>query len=104
MLEASKSELTKELENFKKINDFVFDQTTGYLACELLDGQVRASSSQTLIISYEYEGMIDKIIDHFDELINFYNNKFDTSKNIAIITNQKWNDLKNEYIEIKKEW
>ncbi len=102
MLEASKSELTKELENFKKINDFVFDQTTGYLACELLDGQVRASSSQTLIISYEYEGMIDKIIDHFDELINFYNNKFDTSKNIAIITNQKWNDLKNEYIKLKK--
>ena len=37
MAEASKSELNKELNIWKKLNDYTFDVNDGYIACELLD-------------------------------------------------------------------
>lgn len=103
MIEAVKDELNKETVNLKKISDYTFDPNNGYLACELLDGKIRASSSKNIVISYDYEGMVDKLSNHFDKLNDFYNEKTGSSKKIAFITTMKWNELKSEYINLHKQ-
>ena len=103
MTKALKEELVKESNNFLKLDDYTFDQQFGYLACELLDGCIRASSLESLIISYDYDGMIEKLSSHFSELNDFYNKITNSTKKIAFITTSKWSDLKKEYIELKKQ-
>ena len=103
MIEAVKDELNKETANLEKLNDYTFDPNNGYLACELLDGKIRASSPKNIVISYDYEGMVDKLSNHFDKLNDFYNEKTGSSKIIAFITTAKWNELKLEYINLHKQ-
>ncbi len=103
MIEAVKDELNKEIVNLEKLNDYTFDSNSGYLACELLDGKIRASSFNHIIISYDYEGMVDKLSNHFEKLNAFYNEKTESSKTIAFITTSKWNELKSEYINLHKQ-
>ena len=103
MIEAVKDELNKETNNLDKLNDYTFDSNNGYLACELLDGKVRASSLKNIIISYDYEGMVDKLSNHFNKLNDFYNEKTGSLKKIAFITTTKWNELKQEYINLHKQ-
>ena len=103
MIEAVKDELNKETVNLDKLNDYTFDPNNGYLACELLDGKVRASSLKNIIISYDYEGMVDKLSNHFNKLNDFYNEKTGSLKKIAFITTTKWNELKQEYINLHKQ-
>ena len=103
MIEALKTELTKEQNNLNAFNDYTFDQNNGYLACELLDGTVRAASNSSIILSYDYESMIEKMYNHIDKLIEFYNKISNNNKTIALITNEEWNNLKNEYMVLRKE-
>lgn len=103
MIEAVKDELNKEIANLEKLNDYTFDPNNGYLACELLDGKVRASSSKNIIISYDYDGLVDKLSNHFNKLNDFYNEKTGSSKKIAFITTTKWNELRNEYVNLHKQ-
>ncbi len=103
MIKAAKEELVKEINNYKLLDDYTFDQENGYLACELLDAKVRASSTDNLVISYDYEGMIEKLKDHLDKLEDFYNKITNANKHIAVITNEKWEQLKKEYIKLLNE-
>lgn len=103
MIEAVKDELNKEIANLEKLNDYTFDPNNGYLACELLDGKVRASSPKNIIISYDYDGLVDKLSNHFNKLNDFYNEKTGSSKKIAFITTTKWNELRNEYVNLHKQ-
>lgn len=102
MIEALKTELTKEQNNLSVFNDYTFDQENGYLACELLDGTVRASSINSVILSYDYESMVEKMANHLNNLINFYNKISNNNKTISLITNEEWNNLKNEYMSLRK--
>ena len=102
MIEALKTELTKEQNNLSIFNDYTFDQENGYLACELLDGTVRASSINSVILSYDYESMVEKMANHLNNLINFYNKISNNNKTISLITNEEWNNLKNEYMNLRK--
>ena len=103
MIEAIKTELTKEQNNLNIFNDYTFDQNNGYLACELLDSVVRAASNNSLILSYDYESMIEKMYNHIDKLIEFYNKISNNNKTIALITSEEWDNLRKEYMMLRKE-
>ena len=102
MAEASKSELNKELNFWKKLNDYTFDVNNGYVACELLDGIPRAASEKSIVISYEYTSSVKKLYNHYQKLTDYYNNLFHENKKISFISNDEWLSLKNEYINIIK--
>ena len=102
MAEASKSELNKELNFWKKLNDYTFDVNNGYVACELLDGIPRAASEKSIVISYEYTSSVKKLYNHYQKLNDYYNNLFHENKKISFISNDEWLSLKNEYINIIK--
>ena len=103
MIEAIKTELTKEQNNLNIFNDYTFDQNNGYLACELLDGTVRAASNSSLILSYDYESMIEQMYNHIDKLIEFYNKISNNTKTIVLITSEEWDNLRKEYMMLRKE-
>ncbi len=102
MAEASKIELNKELDLWKKLNDYTFDVNNGYIACELLDGIPRAASENSIVVSYEYISSLKKLYDHFQKINDYYNSLFQKNKKMSFISTDEWVKLKSEYIDIVK--
>lgn len=96
--EADKNELNNDKESFKKLNDFVFDQNIGFLACSLLDSKLRVSSSKNLVISYEYDSVVRENLTHLDEFYDVLSNKIGINKKLAIVSDEVWEKEKKLYI------
>ena len=84
------------------LNDYVFDQKIGYIVSELLNATIEASSTLGMIISYEYESVVDTNINNLQKLNDIYNNLTKSDKKIAIVSKDNWNKLKKEYINNTK--
>ena len=74
---ANKNLLRLEMNNCEVLRDYSFDQKIGYIICGILDGKLRAVSSDAIIISYEYDSnvkqnlyIIDKIEDVYNKITN----------------------------------
>lgn len=103
MAEANKNILKRELELFNTLNDYTFDQEIGYLVCDLLDGQVRAASESGIIISYNFDSAVKQNLLLIEKLTYVYNKITNSNKDIAIISDERWNNEKNNYIKLIKE-
>ena len=99
---ATKTEKQSEIENFKKLKDYVFDQKYGSIASELLNGNVCAASEFGIIISFEYESVVQKNIKNITLINKVYNKLLDNSKKLAIISQLDWQKTTEEYIKNKK--
>ena len=98
---ADKNELKQEKEKFEKLKEYSFDQECGHLVCDLLDSNLRVASKDNLIISYEYQSNLDKVALELDKIIDTYNKLTNSDKKIAVITDEEWEKLKQEYINKK---
>ena len=112
LAKADKKLLKEEKELFNKLNDYTFDQEIGYIVCALLDSKLRAVSEDSIIISFEYDANLEQNLQNIDKIIEVYNKLTNSNKEIAMITDSKWEKVKDEYIknikngikyEIKKE-
>lgn len=99
---ADKTEKTNDLQLMNSLNDYVFDQKIGYIVSELLNATIEASSTLGMIISYEYESVVDTNINNLQKLNDIYNNLTKSDKKIAIVSKDNWNKLKKEYINNTK--
>lgn len=95
---ADKKLLNDEIEIFKLLNDYTFDQEIGYIVCSLLDAKIRVVSEQNVLISYEYDSNVKQNLAILDKIIEVYQKITKSTKNIAIITDTEWEKIKNEYI------
>lgn len=95
---ASKMFLNKERENFELLKDFSFDQEVGAIVNLLLDANLRACGKNDFIISYDSPAIVEQNLSNIVNINNIYNKITNSNKNIAIITDSKWNELKKEYI------
>ena len=95
---ADKNLLKMELNNFNLLNDYTFDQEIGYIVCSLLDSKIRAVSQNYLIMSFEYDSNINKLINDIVKINEVYNKITNSNKKIAIITDSEWDNIKNDYI------
>ncbi len=100
---ADKKLLNIELDNFKLFNDFTFDQEIGYIVCSILDSKIRAASEKNIIISYEYDSVVKQNLDIIDKITYVYNKITGSDKNIAIISDERWELEKNNYIKCIKD-
>ncbi len=96
---ADKKLLKEESLNFEKLKDFTFDQEIGYLVCSILDSKLRAVSDENMIISFDYDSNVKQNLAILDKMMEVYEKITKSSKKIAIVTNDEWENLKNEYIE-----
>lgn len=96
---ADKTILMDVKEKFANLKEYVFDQNIGYLVCSLMDGTVRVASKDNILISLEYDSMIDANIKNMDKLKEVLNQVTGLTQNLAFITEDLWNIRKHEYIQ-----
>ena len=95
---ADKQVLKKEIENFKLLNDFTYDQEIGYIVCNLLDAKIRAASEKNIIISYYYDSVVRQNLNELEKITYVYNKITNSNKKLAIITDEEWENEKKNYI------
>ena len=100
---ANKNILNQEIDNMKLLIDFTFDQEIGYIVCNLLDSNVRAASEDNIIISFEYDSIVKQNLMELEKIIYVYNKITNSNKKIAIITDEEWENEKNNYIKSIKD-
>lgn len=96
---ANKQVLTQEMGNFNLLNDYTFDQQIGYWVCEILNSKFRVASDDIIVLSYEYDSIVQQNLEHLEQMEDVYNKLTGSSKKFAIITDEQWNKLKSEFIE-----
>ena len=99
---ASKSELLTIKECWDKLADFTFDNHIGYIVCYLMDGKLCAANETEMILSYEYDSMLEKIFPSLDAMSENFKNITTLNKKIIAITDSNWAKLKQEFIECKQ--
>lgn len=99
---ANKQELERDKEKMNKLNDYTFDQEIGYLVCSLLDSKLRVSSENYLVISYEYDSMVNENIKLLNKMTNVLKEKANITKKIAIISDELWEKEKKKYVSMLK--
>lgn len=100
---ANKQVLNHEIDNLKLLKDYAFDQKIGYLVCELLNSKFRVASEDIIVLSYEYESIVQQNLLHLEQMEEVYLNITHSSKKFAIISDLEWDKLKKEYIQHIKE-
>ena len=95
---ANKQVLTQEMSKLSFLNDYTFDQQIGYLVCEILNSKFRVASNDIIVLSYEYDSIVQQNLEHLEQMEAVYNKLTGSSKKFAIITDNQWNELKSEYI------
>ena len=99
MATADKNLLKLEMKCFDLLKDFSFDQEIGYLVNSILDSKLRAVGPDNLIISYDSDASVEQNLINLIRLNEVYNKVTNSNKNIAIISDKKWDELKKQYIE-----
>ena len=95
---ADKNLLKDEARLFDLLKDFTFDQQIGYIVCALLDSNLRVVSADSMILSYDSTAIVKQNLSILDKMMEVYSKITGSSKKIAIISDDEWNSLKNEYI------
>lgn len=95
---ANKQVLTQEMSKLSLLNDYTFDQQIGYLVCEILNSNFRVASDDIIVLSYEYDSIVQQNLEHLEQMEDVYNKLTGSVKKFAIITDNQWNELKSEYI------
>ena len=95
---AEKELLNKEKELFELLKDYSFDQEIGYIVNSLLDSNLRAVGKDDLIISYDSDANVEQNLVNLIKLNDVYNTITKSNKNIAIISDSRWEIIKNEYV------
>jgi len=87
--------------NWSKLNDYVLDGEFGASVCYILDGNIRAVGTGEVIISFDYESMVNrgfKLLEGIQKILEkVYNKHYD----VALVTNEEWEKEKNKFISNK---
>ena len=98
---ASKRELLELRNHWDKLNDYALDNYYGAVACYIFDGIVRAASSDSIIITFDYESMVNRgyrLLPKIEELFEIISGR---KVRIALLTSADWEKEKKEYIDKK---
>ena len=68
------------------------------MVCEILNSKFRVASDDIIVLSYEYDSIVQQNLEHLEQLENVYNKLTGSTKRFAIITDKQWTELKSEYI------
>ena len=96
---ADKNVLKQEIGKLNKLNDFTFDQEIGYLVCEILNSKFRVASDNIIVISYEYDSIVEQNLLNLEKMEEVYNKITNSNKSFAIISDSDWEKYKVDYIK-----
>ena len=82
---------------------FAFKQKIGFLICLILDGNIRVASDENILISYEYESMVEQALEHQRELEHQFLEILGHTVNLLFVTDETWKKLREEFIQKKNQ-
>ena len=92
----------KEFEkNWKKLGDYALDSKFGAVSGFLTDANIRVVGDKEILLSFEYESMVNRGIGLISSIKKLLKKIYEKDYDVALITDEKWNSIKNEYIENK---
>ena len=95
---ANKNDLNEIKNNWYKINEFLLDDKYGVNCGILKDTMVVAAGGDYLILTSDFESIVDKVNLKIEELENTLNNIFNKKYNIISLSVDKWEKEKETYI------
>ena len=103
LAKANKQILNRDIENISLLKEYTFDQEIGYIVCIILDAKVRASSEDSIILSYEYDSVVKQNLMILDKISYVFSKIIGEDKSFALITHDEWEREKEKYIKSIKE-
>ena len=95
---ANKGDLNKIKSYWNKINDYLLDEKHGINCGILKDTEVVAAGGIYLILTSNFESIVDKANERLEELENSLYNIFSTKYHMIVLTNDLWQKEKEKYI------
>ena len=92
-------EIKNNLQNkFSSVDSYLTDKKFSNVAGSLLDVKLQVAGDGYIIFSGNYDSIIDKIYNDYKLCNEFINMLFDGEYNYVVVSNDKWEKLRNEYI------
>ncbi|MDD6224505.1 MAG: DNA polymerase III subunit gamma/tau [bacterium] len=98
---ASKNQLNLIKNSWERISDYALDSEYGAIACYVVDSILRAASDNEIIITYDYDSMVNRGYANISKIEQLFEKIFGHRYRIAILSTEEWNLRKKEYIENK---
>lgn len=98
---ADKKEKSFFESNWNKLNDYALDSDYGAAACFLSDGKVRAVGLGEIIISFNYESMVNRGFTFITKIQKILEKIYNKHYDIALITDEEWNLQRKKFIDNK---
>ena len=99
LVKADKNLLKEETNLFGKLNEYLFDSDLGFIVTQLIDSKIRAVSSESIILTFDFDSNVENSYFIFEDINNTYNKITNSNKTISIITSSDWDKLKDDYIK-----
>lgn len=99
---ADKNSLNIIKNKWKIFKDYSFDLNFGSLCCDLCDTVPVVFGKNYLIVSSEYESCVNKINKNYDKYQELIKKILDFDIKIVAVSQEKWKELKVEYINNTK--
>ncbi len=98
---ADKKEKSFFESNWSKLNDYALDSEFGAAACYISDGTIRAVGEGEVIISFGYESMVNRGFNLLEKVQNLLEKIYNKHYDIALVTNEEWEQEKADFIANK---
>jgi len=86
---------------FKKIADYALDSKLGAAASYISDGTVRVVSDNEVVLSFNYDSMVERGFGLLDNINLLFLKVFNKEYNIALLSDDEWNIQKQKFIDNK---
>lgn len=91
------------LSKWDQLNTYLINKEYRALATLLLDSKVEAASADHLILTYEYDAMVESFDQQYNEIESLINNLLGQKYIVVALNKDDWQVIRNKYIKLKKE-
>ena len=93
---------TKEIKLFDGLKSISFDNNIGYIANNLLDGEICCVSDDCVVIGFEHDAIVMQSMDDIDKMTEIYNEVTKSNKKLCLISLDKWKSESGKFMECFK--
>ena len=96
---ADKNEKRMFESKWNSLNDYALDSEYGAAACFISDGKIRAVGFGEIILSFNYESMINRGFSMILKIQKLLEKIYQKHYDVALLTDDEWNQEKEKYIQ-----
>ena len=84
-----------------KISEYALDNEFGAIASFLSDGNIRVVGDGEVLLSFGYESMVNRGLNMLYDIKKLIKKIYNKDYDVALITNDNWNIIKQKYVDDK---